>query len=428
MFDTTTAEVPWGEYDPELGDLQVGARADASDEALQAELAAIAHRRAVDEAREIIVLAELEDRRSRRRSAHRDTAAELRTATRMARTTAQARARVAHRIRRLPITLSVLGAGLMTYDHARAIADAEVKYPEAMAGNEAHFALLAMDQSADELRQTLAEWLRDLDEIADQTRPRIERQRVRRSLRRWTDRDGMQAGSFRLDDETAALLDQVLGRAYRARIRAEREAGLPAGLGVGPTTEQRMADAFADVARQAAAADQITKHKAVPTIIALTDMENLRGELAAQGRCELAGGTPLTAAQLRRMACEADIIPAVLDSDGVVLDMGYKVRTATWEQRLALRVDHDHCAARGCLVPFDWCEIHHRQPWTADGPTDLANLVPLCSYHHTLWHCAPWMVAIGDVDDDGWDPPPRPSPYARARRAQARSTGPPLRC
>lgn len=89
MFDTTTAEVPWGEYDPELGDLQVGARADASDEALQAELAAIAHRRAVDEAREIIVLAELEDRRSRRRSAHRDTAAELRTATRMARTTAQ---------------------------------------------------------------------------------------------------------------------------------------------------------------------------------------------------------------------------------------------------------------------------------------------------------------------------------------------------
>ena len=37
-------------------------------------------------------------------------------------------------------------------------------------------------------------------------------------------------------------------------------------------------------------------------------------------------------------------------------------------------------------MAFEWCEIHHLKPWERNGNTDLDNLVPLCSYHHTWVH------------------------------------------
>ncbi|MGP1675384.1 MAG: hypothetical protein ACTS8Z_09240, partial [Candidatus Limnocylindrales bacterium] len=48
--------------------------------------------------------------------------------------------------------------------------------------------------------------------------------------------------------------------------------------------------------------------------------------LRVRGFCELDNGTKLTARQVRRLACEADIIPMVMDADGVCLDMGREVR------------------------------------------------------------------------------------------------------
>jgi hypothetical protein len=66
--------------------------------------------------------------------------------------------------------------------------------------------------------------------------------------------------------------------------------------------------------------------------------------------------------------------------------MGRAVRFATTGQRRALRCLHPTCAVEGCNVDFDWCEIHHLRPWEKGGRTDLANLVPLCEYHHHLVH------------------------------------------
>jgi hypothetical protein len=69
-----------------------------------------------------------------------------------------------------------------------------------------------------------------------------------------------------------------------------------------------------------------------------------------------------------------------------------------------------------------WCTAHHLQPWTpvtpgaARGPTDLANLAPLCSTHHHLAHEGGWTLTRGPdgvltARPPGTAPPPdRPSP------------------
>ena len=36
--------------------------------------------------------------------------------------------------------------------------------------------------------------------------------------------------------------------------------------------------------------------------------------------------------------------------------------------------------------PYAWCELHHRRPWSRDGRTDLADMVPLCGHHHRRLH------------------------------------------
>ena len=86
------------------------------------------------------------------------------------------------------------------------------------------------------------------------------------------------------------------------------------------------------------------------------------------------------------MACEAGLIHAVLGHESRPLDLGRRSRLFTDTQRAALALSHETCAANGCERPFAWTEIHHRDPWARGGPTDLANAIPLCWFHHRRIH------------------------------------------
>lgn len=97
-------------------------------------------------------------------------------------------------------------------------------------------------------------------------------------------------------------------------------------------------------------------------------------------------GNPLTPGQVRRLACGARIIPAVLGSSSAPLDLGRAVRTATPAQVTALRLRDGGCTFDGCDRPASWCEAHHLRHWLDYGPTDLENLALLCSRHHTIVH------------------------------------------
>ncbi len=141
-------------------------------------------------------------------------------------------------------------------------------------------------------------------------------------------------------------------------------------------------------------------------------------QLKVNGFCELADGTKITARQLRRLACEADIIPMILDSQGAVLDQGRKVRLATEPQRHTLRAMHETCAIEGCDVRFEWCEIHHLKPWERKGLTNLDNLVPLCSFHHHIIHGHDWDITrlpSHQLRLGGIVLPPQPRPHLSRR-------------
>ena len=61
------------------------------------------------------------------------------------------------------------------------------------------------------------------------------------------------------------------------------------------------------------------------------DLDTLMGELKA---AHLDTGEPISASQARRLACEARIIPAVLDGNSQVLDLGRTRRFHNPAQRL----------------------------------------------------------------------------------------------
>jgi hypothetical protein len=97
-------------------------------------------------------------------------------------------------------------------------------------------------------------------------------------------------------------------------------------------------------------------------------------------------GVQLPAETIRRIACSADIIPIILDDNGVPLRLGRTTRLASRAQRRALRAMYPTCAIPGCQVPSRYCQPHHVQWWRHHGHTNLENLLPLCSRHHHHVH------------------------------------------
>ncbi|GAB5077943.1 HNH endonuclease signature motif containing protein [Arthrobacter sp. AD-310] len=103
---------------------------------------------------------------------------------------------------------------------------------------------------------------------------------------------------------------------------------------------------------------------------------------------------PIAAATLRKLACDADIIPAILGTNGEILDLGRKTRLFTPAQRLALTARDQGCAFPNCTAPAPWCEAHHITYWSHGGDTSINNGVLLCSHHHHLIHKEQWTITV----------------------------------
>ncbi len=122
------------------------------------------------------------------------------------------------------------------------------------------------------------------------------------------------------------------------------------------------------------------------TVIVTMQLDTLTGGLRA---ASIDTGSRLSAGAARRLACEAGIIPAVLDTTSRVLDLGRKVRLHTEAQRLALALTQRHCQTPGCTTPAWLCHVHHTLPWSRGGTTNLDNAQLQCPRHHTLIHRDP---------------------------------------
>jgi hypothetical protein len=156
---------------------------------------------------------------------------------------------------------------------------------------------------------------------------------------------------------------------------------------------RRMGEAFVAFLETADASRLPIHGGNATTVVVTIPFEALRAELASAG---LVGaglvpgddltGDRITAVQARRLACTAQIIPAVLGGRSVPLDLGRARRLFSPAQRLAMGVRDMTCRAEGCDVPATWCEAHHLRPWEHGGRTDLDDGVLLCGHHHHRVH------------------------------------------
>ncbi|MBA3574851.1 MAG: DUF222 domain-containing protein [Pseudonocardiales bacterium] len=161
------------------------------------------------------------------------------------------------------------------------------------------------------------------------------------------------------------------------------------------TTPQRQAEALADACAYVLDHDDDLpetggRRPQLTVIVRLEDLE----QRARSAMLEF-GGT-LTPASLRMLACDAGVIPAVMNGAGQPLDIGRASRTIPDGLRRAVTARDRGCAHPGCDRPPSWSEIHHIREWQHGGPTDINNLVMLCKAHHRQIHHTDWEIRNRD--------------------------------
>ena len=95
-------------------------------------------------------------------------------------------------------------------------------------------------------------------------------------------------------------------------------------------------------------------------------------------------GPLLTEAERRYLTCDATC-EVWFERDGQVIGAGRATRLINRRLRRALEHRHPTCAVPGCGATRG-LHAHHIRHWEDGGPTELANLVLVCPYHHRLHH------------------------------------------
>jgi hypothetical protein len=206
--------------------------------------------------------------------------------------------------------------------------------------------------------------------------------RAHRSLIKGPGPLGLSRYTLLLDDEGAAILDTAVDALARPTPTADPDNG--AQHPDPRTPAARRADALLDLVTRAVSAPDGTPRQAKTTLIVTTDLATLTRQARGAGRT-LAGDL-LTTDTIRRLACDADLIPLVLGSPGQVLDHGTTVRLFTPAQTRQLWLRDQGCTFPGCSKPPAWADAHHLIHWADGGPTNLDNATLLCRAHHTVVH------------------------------------------
>ena len=102
-----------------------------------------------------------------------------------------------------------------------------------------------------------------------------------------------------------------------------------------------------------------------------------------QWAATLEDGTRVSAETLRRVACDAGLVPCRAAGDTV--DVGRRTRSIPPAIRRALWLRDRGCRFPGC-THTRFLHGHHIHHWLHGGATRLDNLVLLCGRHHQLVH------------------------------------------
>ena len=99
-----------------------------------------------------------------------------------------------------------------------------------------------------------------------------------------------------------------------------------------------------------------------------------------------AHGLEISPGELRRLLCDAGVLPIVFNAESQILDLGREQRFVPDYIRQAVLARDGGCLVPGCTVPPEHCEICHIDAWQDGGVTSAENSGPGCSAHHHDFH------------------------------------------
>jgi hypothetical protein len=244
--------------------------------------------------------------------------------------------------------------------------------------------------TASEFSQLVTETAKSV--VTDDGLSTFERQKRETFFKMRNEADGCLSVSGKFDPISASILKSKIGRLVENMFHSgDKEVPVEVMPWIEPN-DHRQAQAL--IALVNGASESVSDVLARAEIVVHVDLETLQHGLHAGGTCRTALGADLPVETVRRLACEAEILPVVLDGRSVPIDVGRSKRLATIHQRRALEAIYPTCAIPDCEVIFDHCNVHHIDYWENGGATDLNNMVPLCSRHHHATHEGGWKLRL----------------------------------
>jgi len=214
-------------------------------------------------------------------------------------------------------------------------------------------------------------------------------------------------------DAVMAAVDQLADELPR---HPDEDGNIPGSREI--SLEQRRADALVLLVTRTGRDDE-----ARPTVIVHAPIDSLAHDT---GGATAPGGVlhPETA---RRLACDSALQVVIEGKDATPIGIGRKSQSVPrWLRRQVLRRDGHTCTFPGCEMKR-FLHPHHIRHWARGGPTDLDNLITVCTFHHKMLHEGRWSVTLGPGARPVWfrpggrvyEPGPAPpeEPPARLQRA-----------
>ena len=271
---------------------------------------------------------------------------------------------IAHRLHELPILSERFATGELSLDQVDAISKMATKETESGLIDETMgLTNTALDRKA---RRTRG--------LADaEARPIYER----RSLyRQWNlDQSELRFGGS-LPGEAGRIFDSAID-ARIDEMAADPETGLF------DPYPSRAADALAELA--AGEGGEVN----------LTIFADIGAVTAEGGSSELDNSAMVPNDLARRLGCDG-IVRTVLEQGAQPIGIGRRSRKIPeWLKELVYFRDGACCSFPGCRNTR-WLQIHHVRHWADGGPTNLDNLILLCSAHHRFLHEMGWHITTND--------------------------------
>lgn len=281
----------------------------------------------------------------------------------------------------LPVTAAAMADGALSGEHISAVAEVMKDLPPEAEAQVVEFAREHEPSAVRSFGKELAYRLYRQDAEPREAEPVPPVNRLR------TEWKGDQLEVWaRLDRITGAKFEAMIDPLAKPRPTTPEEGPDPR------SRAEREGDAFADLIDLMLRADRLPEHGGEPVTLTLTmsydDLVEKVGLAMPDSRRRI------PAALVRRLACNAGVIPVVLGGRSEPMDVGRKARTFPAGIRRLLVARDRGCAFPGCDRPPKHCDAHHVRFWSDGGETSVQNAVLLCRHHHTLIHQSEWEVKL----------------------------------